>query len=72
MSEPAELVFDSEVFLTLRFNIFQTNNGFILLVLYLQADNSSKDNKNKFVIIFLAMLVKANILKKVSLMHPIL
>lgn len=47
--------------------LLDTNNGSILLVLYLQADNSSKDNKNKFVIIFLAMLVKANILKKIKL-----
>lgn len=40
-------VFDSEVFLTLRFNIFQTNNGSMLPVMYLQADNSAKDNKKK-------------------------
>lgn len=39
----------------------------MLPVLYLQADNSAKDNKNKFVIIFFAMPVKANILKKIKL-----
>lgn len=45
----------------------RTNNGSMLPVMYLQADNSAKDNKNKFVIIFLAMVVKANILKKIKL-----
>lgn len=34
-------------------------------VLYIQADNSPKDNKNRFVLMFLAMLVKAEIFKKV-------
>ncbi|XP_062596921.1 uncharacterized protein LOC134258393 isoform X2 [Saccostrea cucullata] len=43
------------------------NNGSLPPVLYLQADNSPKDNKNKFVIMFLAMLVKADILKKIKL-----
>jgi hypothetical protein len=33
--------------------------------LYLQADNSGKDNKNSFVMVFLAMLIKVKIFKKV-------
>ena len=33
--------------------------------LFIQADNSAKDNKNNYVLMFLAMLVKADIVKKV-------
>ena len=36
-------------------------------VLYLQADNSSKDNKNNFLLAFLASLVKEKVFKKVTL-----
>ena len=35
--------------------------------MYIQADNSGKDNKNKFVMCYLASLVKAGIFKKVCL-----
>ena len=35
--------------------------------LYLQADNATKDNKNAFMMVFLAWLVKNRIFKKVKI-----
>jgi len=34
--------------------------------MYLQMDNAGKDNKNVFVLLFLAWLLKNNIFKKVN------
>ncbi|CAC5393350.1 unnamed protein product [Mytilus coruscus] len=45
-----------------------TENGGLPPTLYIQADNSPKDNKNKYVIMFLAMLVKMEIIKLTFLM----
>ncbi|XP_046582541.1 uncharacterized protein LOC124289914, partial [Haliotis rubra] len=47
--------------------IAQLNHGHLPETLYLQADNSPKDNKNKTVLYFLALLVKLKIFKKVKL-----
>ncbi|XP_060595320.1 uncharacterized protein LOC132749532 [Ruditapes philippinarum] len=43
------------------------NDGRMPPTLYLQADNSGKDNKNSFVMVFLAWLIKVKIFKKVKL-----
>ncbi|XP_052075824.1 uncharacterized protein LOC127713918 [Mytilus californianus] len=51
-----------------RFPFVSKNNGGSLPpTLYLQADNAAKDNKNNYVLMFLAMLVKAEIVKKIKL-----
>ncbi|CAC5418453.1 unnamed protein product [Mytilus coruscus] len=46
---------------------FFYENGGLPPTLYIQADNSPKDNKNKYLIMFLAMLVKMEIVKKIKL-----
>ncbi|XP_060561075.1 uncharacterized protein LOC132720867 [Ruditapes philippinarum] len=43
------------------------NGGMLPPTLYIQADNSAKDNKNAFFLTFLAWLVKTGIFKKVKL-----
>ena len=45
---------------------FQENGGHMPPTLYLQADNSTKDNKNAFMMVFLGWLVKNKIFKKVN------
>jgi len=47
------------------FIIILQNTGKLPEKLYLQLDNSGKDNKNAFVLMFLAYLVKTKVFKKV-------
>lgn len=53
--------------INVKFFLLQKNGGGLPPTLYIQADNAGKDNKNNFVLMFLAMLVKAEIVKKVLL-----
>ncbi|XP_076106142.1 uncharacterized protein LOC143074678 [Mytilus galloprovincialis] len=48
-------------------HVKEINDNALPPVLYLQADNCGKDNKNHFVLMFLAALVKAEVFKKIKL-----
>lgn len=43
----------------------ERNNGILPPVLYVQMDNTSRENKNKFVMGYFALLVEAGIFRKV-------
>ncbi|CAG2188406.1 unnamed protein product [Mytilus edulis] len=49
--------------MTVLDDVAKNNGGSLPPTLYLQADNAAKDNKNNYVLMFLAMLVKAEIVK---------
>ncbi|XP_076090729.1 uncharacterized protein LOC143062813 isoform X2 [Mytilus galloprovincialis] len=53
--------------MTVLDDVAKNNGGSLPPTLYLQADNAAKDNKNNYVLMFLAMLVKAEIVKKIKL-----
>ena len=44
----------------------EKNNGTLPPVLYVQMDNTSRENKNKFVLGYFAFLVEAGVFRKVS------
>ena len=61
---------DSNLTLTVILNVlidFVKNNQQLPEVLYLQMDNTSRENKNKFVLTFCAALVQLQIFKKVGI-----
>jgi hypothetical protein len=59
---------DSNLTINIILRVLQRMNT-ILDRLYLQMDNCWRENKNQYVFIFLAVLVKLNIFKKVSLAY---
>ena len=47
----------------------EKNNGVLPPILYIQMDNTSRENKNKFVLGYLALLVESGILRKVCQLY---
>ena len=44
----------------------KSERGFLPPVLYLQLDNTARENKNKFIMTFLALLVERGVFEKIK------
>ena len=63
---PHDILYNPNLAVTFMQRVLQTWQGILLSVLYVQLDNTTRENKNSTVFSYLSMLVERGIFKKIK------